>query len=160
MIKLRQTSRPCAAMYKRIVESRRWTQVRNQRTAANQRAMVARRRNQEILEMQLEVSFLRIRNRCPLYQIRQISSRLDVAIHILQNLGLIWASVQVAGMSKNSFIVYTSGGTRGRNWGDAAEAEPSQFWNCGQATWGWSKMGGGPESQGLSKMGEAERVGP
>jgi division protein CdvB (Snf7/Vps24/ESCRT-III family) len=61
------------------------TQVRKQRRAANQRAMVARRRNEE---MQLEVSFLRILNRCLLYQIRKISSRLDVAIHRLQNLGL------------------------------------------------------------------------
>ena len=61
------------------------TQVSKHRRAANQRAMVARQKNEE---MQLEVSFLRILNRCLLYQIRKISSRLDVAIHRLQNLGL------------------------------------------------------------------------
>ena len=40
-------------------------QLRKQRHAANQ----------------LEIAFLRILNRCLLYQIRQVSSRLDVAIH-------------------------------------------------------------------------------
>ena len=53
-------------------------QLRKQRQAANQRALVARRKTEQL---QLEVAFLRILNRCLLYQIRQVSSRLDVAIH-------------------------------------------------------------------------------
>ena len=35
--------------------------------------------------------------------------------------------------------------------GDAAEP----FGDCGRASWGLSKMGGGPEGQGLSGKGEA-----
>ena len=58
-------------------------QLRKQRHAANQRALVARRKNEQL---QLEIAFLRILNRCLLYQIRQVSSRLDVAIHRLQGL--------------------------------------------------------------------------
>ena len=58
-------------------------QLRKQRQAANQRALVARRKTEQL---QLEVAFLRILNRCLLYQIRQVSSRLDVAIHRLQGL--------------------------------------------------------------------------
>ena len=53
-------------------------QLRKQRQAANQRALVARRKTEQL---QLEVAFLRVLNRCLLYQIRQVSSRLDVAIH-------------------------------------------------------------------------------
>ena len=53
-------------------------QLRKQRQAANQRALVARRKTEQL---QLEVAFLRRLNRCLLYQIRQVSSRLDVAIH-------------------------------------------------------------------------------
>ena len=60
-------------------------QLRKQRQAANQRALVARRKTEQL---QLEVAFLRILNRCLLYQVRQVSSRLDVAIHMLQDLGL------------------------------------------------------------------------
>ena len=58
-------------------------QLRKQRHAANQRALVARRKNKQL---QLEIAFLHILNRCLLYQIRQVSSRLDVAIHRLQSL--------------------------------------------------------------------------
>ena len=58
-------------------------QLRKQRHAANQRALVARRKNEQL---QLEIAFLRILNRCVLYQIRQVSSGLDVAIHRLQGL--------------------------------------------------------------------------
>ena len=58
-------------------------QLRKQRQAANQRAMVARRKTEQL---QLEVAFLRILNRCLLYQVSQVSSRLDVAIHRLQGL--------------------------------------------------------------------------
>ena len=58
-------------------------QLRKQRQAANQRALVARRKTEQL---QLEVAFLRRLNRCLLYQIRQVSSRLDVAIHRLQGL--------------------------------------------------------------------------
>ena len=58
-------------------------QLRKQRQAANQRALVARRKTEQL---QLEVAFLRVLNRCLLYQIRQVSSRLDVAIHRLQGL--------------------------------------------------------------------------
>ena len=58
-------------------------QLRKQRQAANQRALVARRKTEQL---QLEVAFLRILNRCLLYQVRQVSSRLDVAIHRLQGL--------------------------------------------------------------------------
>ena len=58
-------------------------QLRKQRQAANQRALVARRKTEQL---QLEVAFLRILNRCLLYQVTQVSSRLDVAIHRLQGL--------------------------------------------------------------------------
>ena len=58
-------------------------QLRKQRQAANQRALVARRKTEQL---QLEIAFLRILNRCLLYQIRKVSSRLDVAIHRLQGL--------------------------------------------------------------------------
>ena len=60
-------------------------QLRKQRQAANQRALVARRKTEQL---QLEAAFLRILNRCLLYQIRQVSSRLDVAIHRLRELGV------------------------------------------------------------------------
>ena len=53
-------------------------QLRKQRQAANQRALVARRKTEQL---QLEVAFVRVLNRCLLHQIRQVSSRLDVAIH-------------------------------------------------------------------------------
>ena len=43
-------------------------QLRKQRQAANQRALVARRKTEQL---QLEVAFLRILNRCLLYQVRQ-----------------------------------------------------------------------------------------
>ena len=59
------------------------TQVRKQRHAANQRALVTRRKNEQL---ELEIAFLRVLNRCLLYQIRQVSSRLDVAILRLQGL--------------------------------------------------------------------------
>jgi hypothetical protein len=59
-------------------------QLRKQRRAANQRAMVARRKNEQL---QLEVSFQRILNRCLLHQIRRVSSRLDLAMHMLRGLG-------------------------------------------------------------------------
>ena len=58
-------------------------QLRKQRQAANQRALVARRKTEQL---QLEVAFVRVLNRCLLHQIRQVSSRLDVAIHRLQGL--------------------------------------------------------------------------
>ena len=58
-------------------------QLRKQRQAANQRALVARRKTEQL---QLEVAFLRILNGCLLYQVRQVSSRLDVAIHGLHGL--------------------------------------------------------------------------
>ena len=60
-------------------------QLRKQRRAANQRAMVARRKNEQL---QLEVSFQRILNRCLLHQIRRVSSRLDLAMHMLRGLGM------------------------------------------------------------------------
>lgn len=60
-------------------------QLRKQRQAANQRALVARRKTEQL---QLEVAFVRVLNRCLLYQIRQVSSRLDVAIHRLRELGV------------------------------------------------------------------------
>ena len=60
-------------------------QLRKQRQAANQRALVARRKTEQL---QLEVAFVRVLNRCLLYQIRQVSSRLDVAIHRLRGLGV------------------------------------------------------------------------
>ena len=45
-------------------------QLRKQRQAANQRAMVARRKTEQL---ELEIAFLRVLNRCLLYQIRQLS---------------------------------------------------------------------------------------
>ena len=61
-------------------------QLRKQRQAANQRALVlvARRKTEQL---QLEVASVRVLNRCLLHQIRQVSSRLDVAMHMLQGLG-------------------------------------------------------------------------
>ena len=44
-------------------------QLRRQRRAANQRALVARRKNEEL---QLEVAFLRVLNMCLLKQVRKL----------------------------------------------------------------------------------------
>ena len=60
-------------------------QLRKQRQAANQRELVARRKTEQL---QLEVAFVRVLNRCLLHQIRHVSSRLDVAIHRLRELGV------------------------------------------------------------------------
>ena len=59
-------------------------QLRKQRQAANQRAMVARRKSEQL---QLEVAFLRILNDFLMKQLRQLNSRLDLAMHMLRGSG-------------------------------------------------------------------------
>ena len=59
-------------------------QLRKQRQAANQRALVARRKNEQL---QLEVAFLRILNTFLMKQLRKLNSRLDLVMHMLRGLG-------------------------------------------------------------------------
>ena len=59
-------------------------QLRKQRRAANQRAMVARRQNEQL---QLEVVFLRILNDFSMKQVRKLSSKVELAMH-LRGLGV------------------------------------------------------------------------
>ncbi len=58
-------------------------QLRKQRQAANQRALVARRKNEQL---QLEVAFLRLINDFFMKQLRKLNSRLDLAMHMLGGL--------------------------------------------------------------------------
>ena len=53
------------------------TQLRKNRRAANQRAMVARRKCEQF---QLEVAFLRILNEYLLKQVRKLMSRLETTV--------------------------------------------------------------------------------
>ncbi len=59
-------------------------QLRKQRWAENQRAMVAGRTNEQL---QLEIAFLRILNYFLMKQLRKLSSRLDLVKHMLRGLG-------------------------------------------------------------------------
>jgi len=60
-------------------------QLRKQRQAANQRALVARRENEQL---QLEVAFLRMMNEFLMKQLRKLNSRLDLVMHMLWGLGV------------------------------------------------------------------------
>ncbi len=53
------------------------TRVRKNRRAANQRALVARRKCEEL---QLEVAFLRVLNVCLLQEVRKLTARLETAL--------------------------------------------------------------------------------
>ena len=60
-------------------------QLRKQRQAANQRALVVRRKNEQL---QLEVAFLRMMNEFLMKQLRKLNSRLDLVMHMLWGLGV------------------------------------------------------------------------
>ncbi len=70
-------------------------QVRKQRQAANQRALVARRENEQL---QLEVAFLRILNDFLMKQVRKLNSRLDLAMHMLRGLGVDCSCMQLSSL--------------------------------------------------------------
>ena len=61
------------------------TQVRKQRRAANQRAFVARRKNDQL---QLEVAFLRMINDFLMRQLRKLNGKMELAMHMLRGLGM------------------------------------------------------------------------
>ncbi len=60
-------------------------QLRKQRRAANQRALVASRTSEQV---QLEVVFLRMLNDFLLKQLRKLSSKVELAMHMLRSLGV------------------------------------------------------------------------
>ena len=59
-------------------------QLRKQRQAANQRALVARRKTEQL---QLEVAFLCILHDFLMKQLRKLNSRLDLVIPVMHMLG-------------------------------------------------------------------------
>ena len=61
------------------------TQVRKQRQATNQRALVARRKTEQL---QLEVAFLRMINDFLMKQLRKLNSKMELAMHLLRGLGM------------------------------------------------------------------------
>ena len=60
-------------------------QLRKQRQAANQRALVARRKAEQL---QLEVAFLRMLNYFVMKQLRKLNSKMELAMHMLRGLGM------------------------------------------------------------------------
>ena len=58
-------------------------QVRKQRQAANQQALVARRKNEQL---QLEVAFLRVMNEILMKQVRKLNCKLALVMHMLWGL--------------------------------------------------------------------------
>ena len=60
-------------------------QVRKQRQAANQRALVARRKTEQL---QLEVAFLRMINDFLMKQLRKLNGQMELAMHMLRGLGV------------------------------------------------------------------------
>ena len=60
-------------------------QLRKQRQAANQRALVARRKTEQL---QLEVAFLRMINDFLMKQLRKLNGQMELAMHMLQGLGM------------------------------------------------------------------------
>ena len=60
-------------------------QLRRQRRAANQRAMVARRKTEQL---QLEVAFLRMINDFLMKQLRTLNGKVELAMHMLRGLGV------------------------------------------------------------------------
>ena len=60
-------------------------QLRRQRGAANQRAMVARGKTEQL---QLEVAFLRMINDFLMKQLRTLNGKVELAMHMLRGLGV------------------------------------------------------------------------
>ena len=60
-------------------------QLRKQRQAANQRALVARRKTEQL---QLEVAFLRMINDFLMKQLRTLNGKVELAMHMLRGLGV------------------------------------------------------------------------
>ena len=60
-------------------------QLGKQRQAANQRAMVARRKTEQL---QLEVAFLRMINDLLMKQLRELNGKMELAMHMLRGLGM------------------------------------------------------------------------
>ena len=60
-------------------------QLRKQRHAANQRALVARRKTEQL---QLEVAFLRMINDFLMKQLRTLNGKEELAMHMLRGLGV------------------------------------------------------------------------
>ena len=60
-------------------------QLRKRRQAANQRALVAKRKTEQL---QLEVAFLRTLNDFLMKQLRKLNSKLDLVVHMLWGLGV------------------------------------------------------------------------
>ena len=60
-------------------------QLRKQRRAANQRALVARRKTEQL---QLEAAFLRMLNDFLMKQLRKLNSKVELALHMLRGLGV------------------------------------------------------------------------
>ena len=60
-------------------------QLRKQRQAANQRALVARRKTEQL---QLEVAFLRVINDLLMKQLRKLTGKMELAMHMLRRLGM------------------------------------------------------------------------
>ena len=60
-------------------------QLRKQRKAANQRALVASRKNEQL---QLEVAFLRIIDDLLMKQLRTLNGKVELAMHMLRGLGV------------------------------------------------------------------------
>ena len=60
-------------------------QLRKQRQAANQRALVARRKTEQL---QLEVAFLRMLNDFLMKQLRKLNNKIELAMHMLRGLGV------------------------------------------------------------------------
>ena len=58
------------------------THLRKQRRAANQRAMVARRKSEQLV---LEVAFLRYVNALFMKQVRKLEARLETATHLMES---------------------------------------------------------------------------
>ena len=56
-----------------------------QRQAANQRALVARRKTEQL---QLEVAFLRMINDFLMKQLRKLNGKMELAMHMLRGLGM------------------------------------------------------------------------
>jgi hypothetical protein len=60
-------------------------QLRKQRQAANQRALVARRKTEQL---QLEVAFLRMINDFLMKQLRKLNGKVELAMHMIRGLGV------------------------------------------------------------------------
>ncbi len=60
-------------------------QLRKQRQAANQRALMARRKTEQL---QLEVAFLRMINDFLMKQLRKLNGKVELAMHMLRGLGV------------------------------------------------------------------------